>query len=285
MFRIYCTDQKKLDFIFNLLLTNPPEFMFRHFYYFDVINSTQEYALEIIQKDSQIFPSVIISEIQTAGKGRRGNNWSSPAGGIWTSIILKPCLEIDEIFLYNMLLLYVICEMIETTTKLRPVVKWPNDIFIRGKKVGGILMDTEVQNNRLKYLVMGMGLNTNNDASLTNKEVSNNNIPKYLVTTLKEEINRYVSNQFLLSVLLKKMNILLPNLQTAKLKDQLIDFYTKKIIESNHYFRYYFIKNGSKFSGEIIKVKKDGSLLVKNNSELIQETVDINSVSEIKTLD
>lgn len=285
MYRIYCTDQKKLDFIFNLLLTNSPDFIFKHFYYFDMVDSTQEYAFEVIQKNSQIYPSVIISEIQTAGKGRRGNNWSSPVGGIWTSIILKPCLEIDEIFLYNMLLLYVICEIIETTTKLKPVVKWPNDIFINGKKVGGILIDSELQNNRLKYLVLGIGLNTNNDAVLTNKEVSNNNIQKYKVTTLKKEINRQVSNQFLLAVLLKKMNVLLPNIQTAKFKDQLIDFYTKKIIESTHYFRYYFIKDGSKFNGEIIKVKKDGSLLVKNNSELIQETVDINSSYEIKTLD
>ena len=83
---------------------------------------------------------VIIAEEQTGGVGRLGRAWVSPAGGIWITIVLKPKIPIDRLFMITMAGSIAIARAIRKEYGLSALIKWPNDIFIGDKKVGGLLL-------------------------------------------------------------------------------------------------------------------------------------------------
>ena len=85
---------------------------------------------------------VIIAEEQTGGIGRMGRAWVSPSGGIWITVVLKPRVPIDHIFMITMAGSIAIARAIRKEFDLGALIKWPNDIFIGNKKVAGLLLRT-----------------------------------------------------------------------------------------------------------------------------------------------
>lgn len=111
---------------------------------------------------------VILAEEQTAGRGRMGRGWSAPPGSsLLLSILLRPPLPPAEAFTITMLAGTALCEAVEQTTPLRPLLKWPNDLVfdtVPGqppRKAAGILSDIEVADRRITRLIVGMGVNVN----------------------------------------------------------------------------------------------------------------------------
>jgi BirA family biotin operon repressor/biotin-[acetyl-CoA-carboxylase] ligase len=127
-------------------------------YYFDVIDSTQNFALELSQKPHEN-GSVVIAERQTQGRGRLNRKWVSPKGGIWLSILLRPNFEPSYTSLFPMLTSLALSVAIEKTLKIKTGLKWPNDVTINGDKVAGILIDASIESNKIDYLVIGVGIN------------------------------------------------------------------------------------------------------------------------------
>lgn len=109
--------------------------------------------------------TVIVSNRQTAGRGRLGREWTSPGGkGIWMSILLKPDLPTAKIPRLTMVAAAAICLALESVNSSlwgKVQIKWPNDILLRGKKAGGILTEMQVSGDRLQSVVLGIGLNVN----------------------------------------------------------------------------------------------------------------------------
>lgn len=129
--------------------------------YFESIDSTNNYAKE--QAENFEDGTIILSEEQLTGKGRMGREWSSPKGaGIWMSIILKPKILIAEATKITQIAAAAVCISIREITSLEALVKWPNDIVIHGKKVSGILIEASLELNKINYIVVGIGVNTNN---------------------------------------------------------------------------------------------------------------------------
>ena len=127
-------------------------------YYFDTVDSTQDFALKIASQDNEN-GTVIISKKQTGGKGRMKRKWISPVGGIWMSVIIHPDFDISNTTLVPIATSLALCKAIEKATKIKPELKWPNDITMKGKKVAGILVDTSIQSNKIESLVLGIGIN------------------------------------------------------------------------------------------------------------------------------
>ena len=127
-------------------------------YYFGIIDSTQNYAIKLATKPEEN-GSLIVSEIQTHGKGRLGRSWVSPAGGIWMSLVLQPNFEIPNVTLFPLLASLAVAIAIEKSLKIKPKLKWPNDVTIKGKKVAGILVDASIESGKIEYLVLGIGIN------------------------------------------------------------------------------------------------------------------------------
>jgi BirA family biotin operon repressor/biotin-[acetyl-CoA-carboxylase] ligase len=106
--------------------------------------------------------TVVVADEQTAGRGRMGRVWLSPAqGNIYVSVLLRPRFEAEQVFVLTMIFALAAIEGVEKMCGLNPMIKWPNDLYVGGQKLGGILTDFSVKGNAVDYVVLGLGLNVN----------------------------------------------------------------------------------------------------------------------------
>jgi len=101
--------------------------------------------------------TVVIAGEQTAGKGRMKRTWLSPEGSVALSIILYPSMP--HLPSLIMLASLAVVHSIEAVTGLKPQIKWPNDVLVNGRKVCGILIESEIRGNTIGYTIIGIGLN------------------------------------------------------------------------------------------------------------------------------
>ncbi len=163
--------------------------------YLPTVGSTNEVAKGLVDKGAPE-GTVVIAEEQTAGKGRLGRRWIAPSGtSLLFSLLLYPDLTLEQVPRLTMLASLAAAEAIESVTGLSVRFKWPNDILIRGGKVGGVLTEVGVTGKRLDYVVVGIGLNVNWNPS---------QVPELAgkATSLSEELGREVSRLELLQRLL-----------------------------------------------------------------------------------
>ena len=103
---------------------------------------------------------LVVAEEQTAGRGRLARRWLTPPGtALALSLILRPSLQATQAARLTMLAGLAVCEAIEQLTGLRAGLKWPNDILLSGRKLGGILVEGALRGEALDYAVVGLGLN------------------------------------------------------------------------------------------------------------------------------
>ncbi len=106
--------------------------------------------------------TVLLAEEQTAGRGRRGRVWVAPRGtAILCSLICRPPLRPEDLFLLTAAVSVGLCVGVERATGLRPRVKWPNDLLLDGRKLAGILAESRIGVAGVAYVVVGFGLNVN----------------------------------------------------------------------------------------------------------------------------
>jgi BirA family biotin operon repressor/biotin-[acetyl-CoA-carboxylase] ligase len=107
--------------------------------------------------------TVFLAEEQTAGRGRGANSWQSPRStGIYCSAILRPALPPSEVLVLSLAAgLAVLSAIQHVDARVRLDLKWPNDVLIAGKKVCGILTEMNAEATRVRYLVVGIGINVN----------------------------------------------------------------------------------------------------------------------------
>lgn len=134
----------------------------KDYFYFREIDSTNNRARSLA---SEGFPegTVVVAEKQTAGRGRRGREWYSPAQqGIYVSLILRPVLPLKEISRISLVTAVAVAQMLAAELNLNPHIKWPNDVLIDNKKIAGILSEAVTDMDGVEYIVVGIGLNINN---------------------------------------------------------------------------------------------------------------------------
>jgi BirA family biotin operon repressor/biotin-[acetyl-CoA-carboxylase] ligase len=108
---------------------------------------------------------VVAASRQTAGRGRLGRVWESPPGsGLYVSILLRPDLHVSETSRLSILASVAAVDAVEAVTGTRPQIKWPNDLLLGGRKLGGLLIETEMAGPRLTFAVIGIGLNVRHAA-------------------------------------------------------------------------------------------------------------------------
>lgn len=128
--------------------------------HFDTIDSTNIKAKKLAQEGANE-GAIIISEEQTAGRGRLGRQWTSPKSkGIWLSIILRPNLEPMNVSNITLLGAAAVNKAL-SEFNIHTQIKWPNDIMLNGKKICGILTEMSCELNAINYIVMGIGINVN----------------------------------------------------------------------------------------------------------------------------
>ncbi len=167
----------------------------RNIIYLPTVSSTMDIAKRAVG-DSAAEGTIVIADEQTAGRGRMGRKWLSPPGvSILLSIILKP--DLAELSRLNMVAALATAQSIERVTGIRPSIKWPNDIIIEGKKVSGMLIESDIRDEAVNSAILGIGVNVNLDPSI-HPEI------KDTATSLREVLGEEVSRLELLTALLEE---------------------------------------------------------------------------------
>jgi len=144
---------------------------------------------------------VVFAESQTKGRGRLGRKWLSPAKkGLWFSILLRPNLRPPEMTRLIVASATALRRAIQSHTRLPFEIKWPNDILIRGKKVAGILTELSAELDRVKYVILGIGVDVN-----LNQSDFPSDLRKF-ATSLKAELGKAISRPELAVLILRELD-------------------------------------------------------------------------------
>ena len=170
--------------------------------HYDSISSTQDIAAEMARRGANE-GTLVIAETQEKGRGRKGRSWVSfPQGGIYLSLILRPNLMPSQVVQIPLLAGVALTKAIRETVPLKPVIKWPNDIIIGKKKVGGILTEMSSEIDGVNYVILGIGLNVNMPASVFNEDISD------IATSLIDECGKYTSRVKLVQNFLREFELI-----------------------------------------------------------------------------
>jgi BirA family biotin operon repressor/biotin-[acetyl-CoA-carboxylase] ligase len=168
-----------------------------HHYY--KIGSTNTVAMEAASAGAPE-GSVFLAERQTAGKGRGAHNWhSAESAGIYCSVVLRPALPPSEALILSLAAgLAVQASIRAIGPRVTVDLKWPNDLLVNGKKVAGILTEMNSEATRVRYIVVGIGINVNQAAFPPELQ--------RIATSLRLETGREWSRVELCAALLKSLN-------------------------------------------------------------------------------
>src|SRR5512142_487550 len=127
----------------------------------DAVESTNAYA-RTIASGPFIHGTLVITDRQTAGRGRMGRVWrSSPGNDLTFSLILRPFMAPERLGLLSLATGLAITEAIRSFSALPALCKWPNDVLIGGKKCSGVLAESVLENANVRAVVVGIGINVN----------------------------------------------------------------------------------------------------------------------------
>jgi len=169
----------------------------KEIYYHREVDSTNNAARSIALRCAN--GAVVLAEMQTAGRGRLDRPWSSPPGGIWMSLILKPGIPLSQVYEINMAVSVALARAIFGLYGLKAEIKWPNDLLINGRKICGILMEISAEVDRLDYALVGIGLNANVDVSCFPEE--------WCATSMSKELGRNISRMELIRRILQEIEM------------------------------------------------------------------------------
>jgi BirA family transcriptional regulator, biotin operon repressor / biotin---[acetyl-CoA-carboxylase] ligase len=143
--------------------------------------------------------TAVIAETQTGGKGRLGRKWLSPKGNLYLSVVLRPNVPMHKAPLITLMGAIAVASAIRTTCGLAAGIKWPNDILVSGKKVSGLLTEMSAEQDRIRHIVLGIGVDVNMDMKELPPEV------RSLTTTLAVESGTTINRTTLLQQLLREL--------------------------------------------------------------------------------
>ena len=127
--------------------------------YFGETDSTNRQA-RMLAAEGAAHGTLVLADMQTAGRGRRGRGWISPAGeGIFMSLIVRPDVPPSEVAKMSLTLALAVAGAIERETGLDARIKWPNDIVIGGRKVCGLLLEMDASAEKVNSVAAGVGIN------------------------------------------------------------------------------------------------------------------------------
>jgi len=144
-----------------LSLTTGNRIIGRDVQIFSETTSTNDLA-DKLGRDGVPEGAVVFAESQTRGRGRLGRTWFSPPGkGLWFSVLLRPDMRPQAATQMTVAAATAAVRAIRAQTGISPEIKWPNDVLVGGKKLAGILTEMSAELDRIKYMVLGIGLDVN----------------------------------------------------------------------------------------------------------------------------
>ncbi len=223
-------------------------------WFYESTDSTNLRAREEAQNGAP-HGTMIVADLQTSGRGRRGRSWESPAGvNIYFSLILRPDLVQDKASMLTITIAHAVSKAIARKTGLDCKIKWPNDIVVNGKKVCGILTEMGFNKDGGYYVVVGVGINVRSQhfaPELADK-----------ATSLEDEDGRLekISRSHLLAEILGAFEEDYDSLMVCQDLTGILESYNHMLINRDALVR--VLDPKGEYEGEARGITKTGELLV-----------------------
>ena len=218
---------------------------------YESLDSTNDTAYQLAEKGEKE-GTVVIAERQKKGKGRQGRQWASPKGGIYLSCILKPDIEPKEVAKITLVSAVAVCDSITERASVPAMIKWPNDIIIRKKKVCGILTEMKAEQDKVNFVIVGIGVNV--DTSV--------NLPKS-ATSLVKEADEKPAKVDLTQRILENLEHYLDVFNKEGF-DKIRDEWRRFSTTLGHHVKIHC--HDEKIEGQALDVDNDGALVVRLDS-------------------
>lgn len=222
--------------------------------HFEQLDSTNNYASTIAKLPETQSGTAITTDFQLEGRGQRDNKWlAEPGSSFLGTIILKVPLKPEEIFYLSKWVALQVAKTLIHQKIPQVSIKWPNDIFVEGKKIGGILIENSWSDQSLHYSLIGIGINISNQNLETATCISNHTIEIHTISSfLKTLRNQMASDLFLLE---------------EKKWPEIDSQYHQILFQKDEIKNYQIAKDHSIFSGKILHVEGDGKLILETENQ------------------
>jgi BirA family biotin operon repressor/biotin-[acetyl-CoA-carboxylase] ligase len=168
-------------------------------HHFHTLDSTNSKAYQLAL-DGAEEGEVVVAESQEKGRGRLGRQWFSPPFlNLYLSVILRPKIPPHQASLITLMAAIATADAIQKFSGFLPLIKWPNDILLRNRKVAGLLNEINSEMDRIHFVILGIGINLNMDEKMFSKEI------RTVATSLKREMRQTISRKAFLQSLLQEL--------------------------------------------------------------------------------
>ncbi len=234
--------------------------------FFNSIPSTTWFAKDLAEQGDvkNLHGMVVVAKEQTGGVGRMGRTWVSPDGGIWVTIILHPDIPLDHLFMLTVAGADAVARVIHKMYDIGALIKWPNDIIIGDKKVGGILLEAGTEGSKVNYCLVGIGV----DANINLDDLSG--AFNSTITSISSEIGHDVDRAALLAAILKAFENRYDMITKGEYNTILREW---KSFSSTIGRRVRITTPRSNFEGEAIDIDNYGALIVKRDNGKIEKVI------------
>ena len=241
----------------------------KEIYYQKSVDSTNSWAKRLAE-EGKPSGTVVVADVQTNGKGRRGRSWETPERmSVPLSILLRPDFAPEKASMLTLVMGLSVVQALENAVSLQCSIKWPNDVLISEKKVCGILAELYSQIDNMEYMVVGAGVNAN--MTEFPEELANK------ATSLRNELGRPVQRALLVAYILEAFEKNYEKfLHTQDLRD-LKEEYTKRLLNTGRPVR--MLQPQEEFEGVARGIDTWGNLLVERTDSGVVEQVYAGEVS------
>ena len=239
-------------------------FVGKNLYIYNEVKSTNTVA-RFLSSNNVENGTVVISEKQTAAKGRSGKSWESPLGGIWLSVILRPHVDHSRIPLITLATGVAVAKSLEKVGIENPEIKWPNDIMINGKKVCGILTEAIAKFNTIETVIVGVGIDANLNLDEFPEDLKDG------TTTVEKELGQKRNENELIKIFFEEFEKII-NIFNEKEYEQILKEWRKysytigKIVEVREPYNKYY-------DGYVVGIGKEGALIVEKIDGTLEKVI------------
>ena len=234
----------------------------REIIHFQEIDSTNNHAKKIAN-DGCPHGTIVVSEKQTLGRGRVGREWKSyNSEGLWFTIVLRPDLEPENVQIVTLAASVAVVEGILDTQGIVCGIKWPNDIILDNCKLGGILTELSAEPGHVNYVILGIGININQDSSTFDDEIKNR------ATSLKIHRGKPASRVRVLESILTRFEDIYSIMLQGKTQE-IINRWNSYSVTIGKEVKIIF--KDIEYIGLAQSIASDGKLVVKCNDGVVRE--------------
>ena len=227
----------------------------RRLLYFPELTSTMDEAARLAEEGAEE-GTVVVAEVQSAGRGRQGRSWVSQPGNLLFSVLFRP--NVEQLPFISIIGGLAAARAVRKTTGLDARIKWPNDLMIGGRKAAGILAESAIAGNSVWYAVLGIGLNVALDTE-SSEEIA------ALATSINAAVGREVSRETLLRQLLLDLDAAYLQLRQARSPvpewRDLLETIGQRVDAVSGGETYKGLAEGVDDTGNLLLRKDDGELL------------------------